>query len=167
MCDDVEEAIHVVPLDGGEARLFASDLGDPEALQFDVARDSVYFTNKSGDVIHAIDANGVKSSILGALQAPLLTGLNRPKAIAIHEDSGRIFWIEFDKIQSADFDGGLQEDVIVSGINNGEGLALDKLRGQMYWTDSSTTLKRANLDGSESMVILDADVEIEGVLVGL
>ena len=53
------------------------------------------------------------------------------------------------KIQRANLDGSGVEDLVTSGLDNPEGLALDLGAGKMYWTDPVTAkIQRANLDGS-------------------
>ena len=53
------------------------------------------------------------------------------------------------KIQRADLDGNIIEDLITTRLNTPFGIALDLFSGKMYWTDSGKDkIQRADLDGS-------------------
>ena len=62
-----------------------------------------------------------------------------------------MFWVDYgtDKIQRANLDGSNIEDLVIQGLRDPHGIALDVEGGKMYWADSAThKIQRANLDGS-------------------
>ena len=65
-----------------------------------------------------------------------------------------------DKIQRANLDGSQIEDLIFTGLNIPQALALDLDGAKMYWMDPGTIrIQRANLDGSqvEDLVVTGLD----------
>ena len=62
-----------------------------------------------------------------------------------------IYWTDegADKIQRANLDGSNVQDLVTTGLDNPDGIALDVAGGKMYWADFGTDkIQRANLDGS-------------------
>ena len=196
--DETDQVIHVASIDTGVATVYASGLDNPEGVQFDAARQRVYYSNKDGGTIRWVDSTGAGAVILGGLQEPdglayhagldtlfyterlagiigrvdpdgsnqstIVSGRNNPEAIGLHEELGQMFWLETSKVSSANIDGSGVVDIVPSDVDSGEGLALDKVRGQVYWSeDGSRTLNRAELDGSNETVIHTASAKLEGV----
>ena len=109
----------------------------------------------------------------------LVTGLNRPKGIALldedkiywadagpgeywgYSETGKWVWVkpETGKIQAANLDGANVEDVL-TGLSYLEDIALDAIRGKIYWRESflgeisEHAIQRADLDGSNVEEIL-------------
>lgn len=77
-----------------------------------------------------------------------------PVAIAVDELTGRIYWVQpqgasastGSTIRSAAVDGSDNQQVIPAG-NNRSSLAIDSIRGYLYWTENDA-IRRSNLDGS-------------------
>ena len=62
-----------------------------------------------------------------------------------------MYWTDggTDKIQRANLDGSVVEDLVTSGLQFPARIALDVAAGKMYWTDwGADKIQRANLDGS-------------------
>ena len=65
--------------------------------------------------------------------------------------ASKVYWSDWgtDKIQRADLDGSNVEDLVTSGLDGPDGLAVDAAAGKLYWTDAGTAkIQRADLDGS-------------------
>ena len=63
----------------------------------------------------------------------------------------KMYWTNrgADKIQRASIDGSQIEDLVTSGLESPNGIALDLAAGKMYWTDGGADkIRRANIDGS-------------------
>jgi len=77
-----------------------------------------------------------------------------PVAIAVDELTGRIYWVQpqgasastGSTIRSAAADGSDNQQIIGAG-NNRSSLAIDSIRGYLYWTENDA-IRRSNLDGS-------------------
>ena len=82
------------------------------------------------------------------------SGLDSPCGIALDVAAGKMYWTDAgtDKIQRANLDGSVVEDLVTSGLRIlPAGIALDVAAGKMYWTDrGNECIQRANLDGSAS-----------------
>ena len=65
--------------------------------------------------------------------------------------ASKLYWSDWgtDKIQRADLDGSNVEDLVTTGLDGPDGLAVDAAAGKLYWTDAGTAkIQRADLDGS-------------------
>ncbi len=63
----------------------------------------------------------------------------------------KVYWSDWgtDKIQRADLDGSNVEDLVTTGLDGPDGLAVDAAGGKLYWTDAGTAkIQRSDLDGS-------------------
>ena len=85
----------------------------------------------------------------------LVTGLNNPNGITIHND--QIYWADSytDKIQRSNLDGSNVTD-LVTGLSNPIGLTIHN--HQIYWSDPATDkIQRSNLDGSNITDLFTSD----------
>ncbi|PCJ55998.1 MAG: hypothetical protein COA73_13125 [Candidatus Hydrogenedentota bacterium] len=72
--------------------------------------------------------------------------------VVVVASSSTVFWVDKSskKIFSSDLDGSNQAEV-VSGVDDPEGLEIDRVGGKIYWLDKSDKkIRRANLDGSKT-----------------
>ena len=75
------------------------------------------------------------------------------------EVATKMYWTDFgtDKIQRSNLDGSGVEDLVTTGLDIPEGIALDISGGKMYWADWGTDkIQRSNLDGSGVEDVVDA-----------
>jgi len=63
-----------------------------------------------------------------------------------------VYWIELAKIRRANLDGTNPVD-LVTGVNGGQGLALDLTNNHVYWIETSK-IRRANLDGTDPVDLI-------------
>ena len=70
---------------------------------------------------------------------------------AVDSMSGQLYFTDGYEIKRVDADG-MNEETLISGLSintNLEGIAVDAIRGKMYWVDSGTgKIQRADLDGT-------------------
>lgn len=69
----------------------------------------------------------------------------------------KIYWSDSgtQKIHRANSDGTNVEDVVVTGLNAPDGIAIDLPGGKLYWTDNGLgTISRSNLDGTAPEVLV-------------
>ena len=74
-----------------------------------------------------------------------MSGLAGPRAIALDEAGGTMYWSETGAVRRANLDGSGVTTVVSTSF--GQGIALDVAAGRLYWADGGA-IRRANLDGS-------------------
>ena len=105
----------------------------------------LYWTDAGSDRIQ-------RAELDGSDLRTLVTGLVKPRDLALDRDGGRMYWTDSgsDKIQRAHLDGSHVEDLVTEGLKEPFGLALDPGGGKMYWSDyGSDRIQRSHLDGSQ------------------
>ena len=105
----------------------------------------LYWTDAGSDRIQ-------RAELDGSDLRTLVTGLVKPRDLALDRDGGRLYWTDSgsEKIQRAHLDGSHVEDLVTTGLKEPFGLALDTAGGKIYWTDYGTDkIQRAELDGSQ------------------
>ena len=71
--------------------------------------------------------------------------------LPLNTTAQKMYWTDeaTGKIQRANIDGSNIEDLVTTGLEKPEAIALDVVGGKMYWTDKGTDkIQRANIDGS-------------------
>lgn len=64
-------------------------------------------------------------------------------------------WGATPKIEKAAMDGSMRTILISQNLTWPNGLAIDQLNGQLFWTDGGTkSIEVSNLDGSQRRVII-------------
>jgi len=93
----------------------------------------------------------------------LVTGLNNPNGITVHND--QIYWADSytDKIQRSNLDGSNVTD-LVTGLSNPNGITIHN--DQIYWSDPATDkIQRSNLDGSNVTDLITGLVDPSGLTI--
>ncbi len=105
----------------------------------------MYWTVYGYDVIQ-------RANLDGADIQTLVGGLDGLQGIALDPDAGKMYWTLNHppyKIQRANLDGSVVEDLVTTGLLSPYDIALDPSSGKMYWTDwGAARIQRANLDGT-------------------
>jgi len=136
-------------LDGSGLETLVAGLSAPMGLGLDLTNAKMYWTESTDRKIRRanLDGSGIVDIIVDM-------PFNIPIDVAIDEINGNMYWTDGDqtgnngKIMRADLNGG-NPQVLVSGLDNVGGIALDLNAGKMYWVDSGTEkIQRANLDGT-------------------
>ena len=80
-----------------------------------------------------------------------------------------LYWTDTgtDKIQRANLDGTNVQDLVTTGLERPDGIALDLAGGKMYWADFGTDkIQRANLDGTNVQDLVTTGLRIpDGIAV--
>ncbi len=121
----------------------------PVDIALDVDAGKMYWTEA-----YLADFMISRADLDGSNVELLVTGLVNPSGIALDTSGGKMYWTDLGtgKIQRANLDGSVVEDLVTTGVIAPVRLALDLAGGKMYWTERSPAdfmISRANLDGSE------------------
>ena len=138
-------------LDGSNVEDLVTGLGNSQGLALDVSGGKMYWVDgtNTGKIQRAnLDGSNVED---------LVTGLASPYGLALDVSAGKIYWTYWveNNIHRANLNGTGVEALPVSA--GGSLLALDVSAGKMYWADGGTSIKRANLDGSNVEDLLTQD----------
>ena len=151
---DVQGTIQRADLDGsGSEALFSPMVRSTTGIVLDDDKGKMYWADITKGAIQRSDLDG--SNI-----EDIVTGLNHPKGIAMFSGE-KIYWMDSGdqgtsgKIQGANIDGTEIEE-IVHGLSYPIDMALDPVRGKIYWRDEGgRAIHRADLDGSNIEDLLD------------
>ena len=143
-------------LDGSsEDSLVGYPAGGPENLRgiaLDPAHGMMYWTDFDSGLIR-------RSTVDGADQQDVVTGLNGPVGIALDVAGGKMYWCEANghAIKSANLNGS-SVATLVSGLYTPQYLALDPIDSVIFWTElvgfGHGKIRRANLNGSGVITLL-------------
>lgn len=124
-------------------------------LAIDPAARTLYWCH--GSVIYRANLDGSNPEVVRAD-----VGCN---GIALDVSAGKIYR-NGGVIDRSNLDGTNVETLIESDPHNPEGIALDLLRGKMYWVEHNAgAIRRANLDGSDPETILTGQTAPVGIAV--
>lgn len=171
----VDGKIQSADLDGSNAKDVITGLDRPRDIALDVEGDKIYWTQ--GLVTHKICC----ADLDGTNVQDLISGLNYPRSIALNMQEGKIYWTEGSpetpktrytfldskeyelggtpntaKIRCADLNGTNIQDLVTTGLDYPDGIALDVESGKIYWTQylisslgmsSLGKIRCADLDG--------------------
>jgi len=91
----------------------------------------------------------------------LITGLSKPKGIALDTAAGRLYWAEdgIMSLRSARLDGSDIKDVVVKQLvlEAPVDVAVDSSGKKVYWTTHCCGVHRANFDGSDEEVVASSE----------
>ncbi|MDP6634470.1 MAG: PEP-CTERM sorting domain-containing protein [Phycisphaerae bacterium] len=107
--------------------------------------DSVYWTDKSTNIIYRGDRDGYGP------HTALVTGLGEARGLGLDVVGGKMYWADagLGKIQRANLDGSDIED-LVTGLGFLADVELDPAAEKIYWSQTfNGSIRRANFDGTE------------------
>ncbi|MEE9294352.1 MAG: DUF5050 domain-containing protein [Phycisphaerae bacterium] len=120
----------------------------PVEIALDTAGNKMYWTESTlaDFMIQRADLDGSNVELL-------VTHLVNPSGIALDVDAGKMYWTDIgtSKIQRANLDGSVVDDLVTTAVIAPVRLALDLPGGKIYWTEASAAdfmISRANLDGT-------------------
>jgi low density lipoprotein receptor-related protein 5/6 len=93
------------------------------------------------------------------------SGLHRPRGIAVHADSGHVYWSDYEagRIERSNLDGSNRQDVL-TGLSAPYGITFAD--GKMYWVDYlDDVVRRANLDGTAVELVASAIDEPQSIAI--
>jgi len=132
-------------------QLVTSGLDMPEQLAVDAANMNLYFTDSYQQQV------GV-CSLQGGGCAVLVSGVERPRGVAIHQASAQLLltdWGQTPRILIMALDGSNKRDLVTENIVWPNGLAVDQITDRVYWADSKQdVIESVDLDGGDRRTIL-------------
>ncbi|XP_071342095.1 low-density lipoprotein receptor-like isoform X2 [Trachinotus anak] len=149
-------SIYRVSMDGKphDATLALRVKGSVSGLAVDWIHQLLYWTS--------VETGSVAVSLLdGLAQRQLITGLDKPSAVAVDPLKGLLFWAQsgsFPKIERAGLDGQDRMAVVTSSIRHPVALSLDMPRQLLYWVDQGMrSISRVNLVGRERKTVVESN----------
>lgn len=126
-------------------------VGGPEGLAVDWWTENIYYTDS---IFNHIAVCGHFQTRCMAL---ITRGLYKPRGIALHPPSARLFWSDWGRrphIGMSYMDGTGQETFLEERVHWPNGLSIDYPSDRLYWVDAKTgTLETITLDGKERHTI--------------
>ncbi|KAM9358381.1 low-density lipoprotein receptor-related protein 8-like [Symphorus nematophorus] len=110
----------------------------------------------------SVETGSVNVGLLdGSTQRPLITGLDKPSAVAVDPLQGLVFWAQCGsspKIERASLDGRKRKALVTSLIRHPVALSLDMPRQLLYWVDQGTrSISRVNLEGLHRKTVVESN----------
>jgi len=138
-------------------------------IEVDPQEQTLYYV--SGDRRHLAIS---RIKIDGTADETVMSGI-KPRSIALWSpDPGaarsqdlerRIFWVDDESAWSANLDGS-DAEVILTGLSDPAGIAIDQQAGILIWSESSSGhVKRARIDGTDIRTIVSTNSRISGIAV--
>lgn len=88
----------------------------------------------------------------------ICSGLESPRAIALHYAAGLVFWSDWGhnaRIERANMDGEQRTTVIADELIWPNGLSVDVIGNKLYWNDAKrSVIETADLDGANRKVLI-------------
>ncbi|CAK8674679.1 unnamed protein product [Clavelina lepadiformis] len=133
--------------------IVTSGLSAAEGLDFDWLHKRLYFTDYTQDTISSVGIDGKNKTTL-------VTGLDRPRAIALDPCRGYMYWTDWGtqaKIERATLAGNVRTTIIGTSLYYPNGLTIDFAEDVMYWVDAQPgyeRIERSYLDGTNREMVL-------------
>ena len=133
-------------------------------LIMDAAGGKLYWTEKTSDYTGKIQKSNLDGSTVELVKD--LTSV--PLYITLDAASGKLYLINsYGKLQRMNVDGSNFQTNLITGLSAPKGLAVDAAGGKVYWIEQTGertgTIRRANLDGTESELIKDLTAVPQGI----
>ena len=91
----------------------------------------------------------------------IITGISRAVPVDVHFTLGYIFWsdVRENKIKRSCFDG-TKLTIIKDNVGVCDGLAVDWISSQLYWTDTTyNTISVSDLEGNNTRILFSASLD--------
>jgi hypothetical protein len=172
-----------VGADGSGSKTLVTGCRLPDSLAVDLAAGYIYWTNMG--VPHKNDGSIERADLDGGNRRFIIPegGTFTPKQIHLEKKSGKLYWSDREgmRVMRANLDGSQVETLIQTGEGDADrhnpsnwcvGIAVDPIRGQMYWSQKGADdsghgrIFRASIDmprGQAPTNRLDAEVLFEGL----
>ncbi|GAA6232891.1 low-density lipoprotein receptor-like isoform X1 [Lates japonicus] len=151
-----QDNIYRVSMDGKpqDAKLVLKVKGSVSGLAVDWIHQLLYWTS--------VESDSVNVGLLdGLVQRRLITGLDKPSAVAVDPLQGFLFWAQcgsFPKIERAGLDGQDTIALVTSSIHHPVALSLDMPRQLLYWADQRMrSISRVNLHGRDRKIVVESN----------
>jgi hypothetical protein len=169
--------------DGSNPKTLVTDCRLPDSLAVDSASGYLYWTNMG--VPHRNDGSIERADLDGGNRRFIIPegGTFTPKQLHLEKKGGKLYWSDREgmRVMRANLDGSMLETLIQTGEGEDDrhdpsnwcvGIAVDPIRGQMYWTQKGADdsghgrILRASIDlprGQAPTNRTDVEVLIEGL----
>jgi hypothetical protein len=134
--------------DGSDPRTVVTGCRLPDSLVVDAATGCIYWTNMG--IPHRNDGSIERADLDGANRRFIIPegGTFTPKQLHLEKRSGKLYWSDREgmRVMRANLDGSQIETLIQAGEGEADrhdpsnwcvGIAVDPMRGQIYWTQKS------------------------------
>ncbi|XP_074881208.1 low-density lipoprotein receptor isoform X2 [Buteo buteo] len=153
--------IRRLALDGGEYRRLLGPLKHAGALDVDVAAGTVYWADLSQRKIYRSPLAGAAD---GSRHAAVVgTGLGAPDGVALDWVHHNIYWTDsrLGTVSVADGSGARRRTLVREPGAKPRAIAVDPLRGYMYWTDwgASAKIAKGGLNGADQFPLVTEGIE--------
>lgn len=113
----------------------------------------LYWTDAGLNSIEVCELDGKNRKVL------IWSGLDNPRAMAIHYSAGLLFWSDWGhnaRIERANMDGEKRMTVITENLAWPNGLSIDIEKGKIYWNDAKKkVIEFADLDGRNRKTLVE------------
>ncbi|XP_044056531.1 low-density lipoprotein receptor-related protein 8-like isoform X2 [Siniperca chuatsi] len=128
--------------------------GSVSGLAVDWIHQLLYWTS--------MESGSVNVGLLdGSAQRRLITGLDKPSAVAVDPLQGLLFWAQCgssSKIERASLDGRDRMALVTSSIRHPVALSLDMPRQLLYWVDQGMrSISRVDLEGRHRKTVVESN----------
>jgi hypothetical protein len=169
--------------DGSNPRTLVTGCRLPDGLAVDAAAGYIYWTNMG--VPHRNDGSIERADLDGGNRRIIIPegGTFTPKQLHLEQESGKLYWSDREgmRVMRANLGGSQVETLIQTGEGEGDrhnpsnwcvGIAVDPVRGQMYWTQEGANdsehgrIFRAGIDiprGQTAANRLDVEALLDGL----
>lgn len=148
-------SVYRFPVDGKpDAQLVLKASNPISGLTVDWIHGLLYWASADAGSIHV-------SLLNGSVQRQLLTGLDKPCAVAADPTQGLLFWAEcghYPKIEKSSLDGHHRKTLVSTLIHHPVALSLDMPRQLLYWADQGLRrISRVNLEGHHRKTVVESN----------
>lgn len=153
-----KRSIRSISLDSHNMVEIVDDTEDALALDFDTKSGMIFWNDFDGKKIYKapIDQGNNATVVIG-------NGLNDVYSLAVDWIYNHIYWGDTSKntIELSDFDGKMRKTLISDYLEEPRAIALDPVKGWMYWTDGGNNpkIERAGMDGSYRHTIVSENIK--------
>ncbi|KAK1897457.1 Low-density lipoprotein receptor [Dissostichus eleginoides] len=149
-------SVYRVSLDGNkkDSVLVLKVEGSVSGMAVDWIHQLLYWTS--------MESGSVNVGLLdGSAQRPLITGLDRPSAVAVDPLQGLLLWAQCGsspQIERSSLDGRARKPLVTSSIRCPVALSLDMPRQLLYWVDQGMrSISRVNLEGRHRKTVVESN----------
>ncbi|XP_014224711.1 low-density lipoprotein receptor-related protein 4-like isoform X3 [Trichogramma pretiosum] len=136
-----------------EETIIDSCIDTVDSLVVDSVGRKIYWTDVGLNSIEVAELDGRNRKVI------VWSGLDNPRAIALHYPAGLVFWTDWGhnaRIERADMDGEHRSAVVTEDLTWPNGLSVDLFADRLYWNDAKRNIiESADLMGQNRKVILD------------
>ena len=140
----------------GDSEIFARNQSNAVAVDYDYSSNCSFWSDVTAH------GSSLRKQCAGQEEAVTLISLQNPDGLAVDWVGRNLFWCDkgTDTIEVTSLEGRFRKVLIKTGLQEPRALVVDPFHGWMFWSDwgDSPHIGRANMDGSDPIVIIDKDL---------